>query len=212
MSTISKMEGIIMKNIVEISRINKVVKFSKTTVNILMFICILTIVVSSFTAVCALFKPYFTLDTDKIPLQALKNIVNFSSSTVNPNLTTRYMTIVFMMGYILYSIFVIVILKSLLKVLSSVTDGTPFSENNWKIFSFIGWWFIIAHILITFIQRLIGSVMLGMIKVKEPLIRVGSNTDWLLVLFMIFAGLLILIFAQVFKYGTYLQNEYDSTL
>ena len=201
-----------MKRITEISKIKNVVKWSKTTVNLLMFICILTIVVSSLTSICALFKPDFTLATDKVPLQALKSIAAFSSSTVNPDLTTRYMTIVFMMGCLLYSIFVIIILKSLSKVLSSVIDGTPFSENNWKNISFIGWWVIISDIVITLVQRLLGSVMLGMVKVKEPLISAGSGTDWLLVFLMTFVGLLILIFAQVFKYGTYLQNEYDSTL
>jgi hypothetical protein len=31
-------------------------------------------------------------------------------------------------------------------------------------------------------------------------------------LFMLFTGILILILAGVFKYGAYLQNEYDTTL
>lgn len=203
-----------MKNMTEISKIKRVVKLSKTTVNLLMLVCILTIVVSSLTAVCAFFKPDFTLYADKIPLQlqSLKSINSVSYSTVNPELTTRYMTIVAMLGYILYSIFLIIILKPLSKVLSTVIDGNPFAENNWKHISFIGWKVIISIIVVSFVQRLLSSVMIGMIKFKESNMKISTHIDWLLVLFMIFAGLLILIFAQVFKYGTYLQNEYDSTL
>lgn len=200
-----------MKNVTEILKIKNVVKLSKTAVNILKIVCIVTIVVSSLIAVWASIQSNFELPTDKIPLQAFRTIEAFSYSTDNPVLSTRYMIIVTMMSYILYSIFVIIILKPLSKVLSTVIDGNPFEESNWKHISLIGWRVIISIILITFLQGLMGSVILGMIKVKGSAM-IHTGIDWLLFFLTIFLGLLILIFAQVFKYGSYLQNEYDSTL
>lgn len=108
---------------------------------------------------------------------------------------------------VLNSIFFSLLTFYLKGILSAVEKGRPFAPGNARRLSLIGIVFLISSLLLTNLQATLVYKILhaanaaGMFSVNFTV-----NTT------MLFAGLLLLILSGIFRYGAYLQEEYDATL
>jgi hypothetical protein len=91
-------------------------------------------------------------------------------------------------------------------ILKTVKEDKPFAEENAKRLMIIGIILINASWILQVIEAVTASVAITAFSI--PNISIAFNID----LTMLFMGLLVLILAGVFKYGSYLQGEYDATL
>lgn len=99
-----------------------------------------------------------------------------------------------------------VIFRQIRDILKTVITGTPFEAKNSKRILNIG--AILIGFSITF-NVLISAILMNIIdtlSIRD--INISSGVD----MFMLFAGIFLIILSGVFKYGAFLQNEYDTTL
>ncbi|MGB7605925.1 MAG: DUF2975 domain-containing protein [Lutisporaceae bacterium] len=98
------------------------------------------------------------------------------------------------------------ILKQLELILGTIKDDKPFAPENSKRLTTIG----ITLMIGAFIERageyLVASTMINTLKLNSLSANFSADSN------MILIGFVVLILAGVFKYGCYLQNEYDSTV
>jgi len=105
------------------------------------------------------------------------------------------------------SILLAVVCRQLVKVLKNVQNGEPFAKENAKSISIMGVAMIISSVVLSNASSYFMSTMIHSFKL-ENIVANTSSPDTNLLL----TGLLLLILGEIFKYGAYLQNEYDSTL
>ncbi|HCX78807.1 MAG TPA: hypothetical protein DG577_05285 [Firmicutes bacterium] len=92
-------------------------------------------------------------------------------------------------------------------ILKTVKEDRPFADENAKRLMIIGIVLLNASWIFKVIETVTASVIITAFSI--PNISISYNIVDSTILFM---GLLVLILAGVFKYGSYLQNEYDATL
>lgn len=94
-------------------------------------------------------------------------------------------------------------LKSILK---TVAEDNPFERNNAKRFFVIGIVIIISSVVTDITKGIMAHNLIDWLNIENGNVTYTVNGGMLL------AGLLILVLAGIFRYGTYLQEEYDATL
>ena len=100
----------------------------------------------------------------------------------------------------------IVISHNLRLILKTVTDDRPFEKNNAKRLFIISIVLIIGSVVWKIIEGIYALTIVNILKIES--IDVNFTIDGV----MLLTGFLILILAGVFRYGSYLQDEYDTTL
>ena len=99
-----------------------------------------------------------------------------------------------------------VVFKQISRILKTVEANRPFSEENSRSLTVIGFILLIGSFVIRVVEGIVARAIIDTLNIQN--MQVNYSIDG----FMIIAGLLILILAGVFKYGSYLQQEYDTTL
>lgn len=99
-----------------------------------------------------------------------------------------------------------IIFIQIVKVLKTVEQDKPFADENSRRLSIIGFVLILSSIIFRIAEGAVASTIIHTFNI--PNMQVNYSTDG----FMMLSGFLILILAGVFKYGSYLQQEYDATL
>jgi hypothetical protein len=88
----------------------------------------------------------------------------------------------------------------------NVSTGTPFEEKNSKRILNIGATLIgLSIVMNVFISAILMNII-DFLGVKD--INISFGVD----MFMLLTGILLILLSGVFRYGAYLQNEYDTTL
>lgn len=100
----------------------------------------------------------------------------------------------------------IVISHNLRLILKTVADDRPFEKNNAKRLFIISIVLIIGSAVWKIIEAIYALTIVNILKIAS--IDVNFSIDGA----MLLTGFLILILAGVFRYGSYLQDEYDTTL
>ena len=98
------------------------------------------------------------------------------------------------------------IFRQVRNILKTVVQDCPFAEENVKRLFIIAFSLITGSVLINVAQYLL--VVAAVQSLQINCLQVSYATD----LTMLTTGLLILILAGVFKYGCFLQKEYDATI
>jgi hypothetical protein len=94
----------------------------------------------------------------------------------------------------------------LVKILRNVEKDQPFAaENAGRLFN-IG----ILMLIASFVVRLAEFIVFGMLIDTLKINNIDLNFQ--LDATMVIVGMLILLLGGVFKYGSYLQQEYDETV
>jgi len=145
---------------------------------------------------------HLNLDVNLLTLNA-ENIVKTANLTLFPALISFAVTI-----------FIIVQLRGILK---NVINGTPFSNNSINHISKLGYGIIVGGFLYNLIEFLTEYMWIRMFEIEEVLMQatqIGEVKINLspLDISSIVIGVFILLLAAIFKYGNYLQEEYDTTL
>lgn len=113
-------------------------------------------------------------------------------------LITYMLSSLFGLSLILYGI------KQIVNILkSTATDITPFIMDNAKSLKKLAYSIIIYSLVSDILSNILCSVLVTKIFFVDL-----SNIHLIRVL----VGVLIFIIAEIFQYGVYLQNEYDTTL
>lgn len=131
---------------------------------------------------------------------------NLADHTLPPNADfSRFITsvigAVFLYGLVLARIF-----AQIRDILKTVVTGTPFEERNYMRLVNVSVLLMCGSILFNTINAFVTMNLLDALGIYSFDYVISID------MFVLFAGILMLIIAGVFKYGAYLQSEYDTTL
>ncbi|MDP3386927.1 MAG: DUF2975 domain-containing protein [Eubacteriales bacterium] len=96
--------------------------------------------------------------------------------------------------------------RKMSQILATIESDSPFEKENAKRLSTIGWLLIIGSFVYQLTNAYFAMAIIDTFKIYSLDVVVGVDNA------MIITGLILLILSGVFKYGSYLQEEYDSTL
>ncbi len=119
-----------------------------------------------------------------------------------------------LLGFLLSQGFYLVALNQLRKFLFTITEGTPFVNENARRIRMLGFCLIGAELVRIFYQYFIVTYLKGTVSVpgaRVSYVDFGFYLDWLN-LEIIFAGFIILVIAEVFKIGINLREEQELTI
>ena len=105
---------------------------------------------------------------------------------------------------------IIVIIKIIRDLLITVESGNPFDQKNPKRLLIIGISVIVGSIFESFGYLLIYKLVMPMIDALKL-----ENVNFTMNLIdgsTLLLGVIIILISEIFKYGCYLQNEYDETV
>jgi TRAP-type C4-dicarboxylate transport system permease small subunit len=91
-------------------------------------------------------------------------------------------------------------------ILRSVEKGSPFVKENASRLSIIGYILLGGSVIVGLAYSATANAMVEALKITGISVNFHLNST------MFASGLLLLILAGVFHYGSYLQDEYDATL
>ena len=94
----------------------------------------------------------------------------------------------------------------LIDILRSVQKGSPFVKENASRLAKMGYILLGGSIIVGFTYSLMVYTIFEALKITNISVNFQINST------MFASGLLLLILAGVFRYGSYLQEEYDATL
>ena len=98
------------------------------------------------------------------------------------------------------------LLRQLIGMLREVEEGRPFSQTNAKRLAKMGILLFISSVLYPIGQGVMMNTMINAAGCYDLGVKFSPDTS------MIFIGILLFILAGIFRYGSYLQDEYDATL
>jgi FlaA1/EpsC-like NDP-sugar epimerase len=104
------------------------------------------------------------------------------------------------------SLMFLIIAYNLRLILKTVADDHPFEKSNSKRLLIIGIVFIAGSIISGITEGITAQAVIDTLKIKNASAVFTINVAMLL------TGFLILILAGIFRYGSYLQSEYDTTV
>lgn len=105
-----------------------------------------------------------------------------------------------------YSLTLAYILCELKHILKTVSQNVPFDIRNSQRILNIGATLIMGSVVFNLLNYLVAKSIITTFSVPN------INTNFSVNLSLLLSGLLLIILSGVFRYGSYLQNEYDTTL
>ncbi|AUS96878.1 hypothetical protein CDQ84_01840 [Clostridium thermosuccinogenes] len=126
------------------------------------------------------------------------------ASLMGLSLKNVYTSIAIMAAVI--SFLTIPALKQLVLILKSVEENKPFAKENSKRISIIGVVFIFGSFIIPAAEFFVARTIVDTLKIQNVSVNYTGN------FILVFAGILMIILSGIFKYGSYLQHEYDETV
>lgn len=98
------------------------------------------------------------------------------------------------------------VLRQLVLILKSVEECRPFTRENPGRLSIIGAIILVGSFLIPACETAVAKVIIDTLKIQN----IGTNYSANFIL--ILTGFMMFILGGIFKYGSYLQHEYDETV
>lgn len=199
-----------MSNNVCVPRIKKMVRVLIPVMKIFLWILSIGFVLSLIAGIAMNFIPenIFTLEkADNLGFVLSQDgLIRYKVDNASIGISLRpiYQLVAFMAS--IGTVALAIILKRLIALLRTVEKDQPFSEENSKHLTIIGSVLLLGSIGFRILGAMIANEVIKTFKITN--INVNLSID----MFMALTGLLILILAGIFRYGNYLQQEYDSTL
>lgn len=100
----------------------------------------------------------------------------------------------------------VIIFRQLDLILETIKHEKPFELKNSRRLSIIGITLIIGSFVIRAGQYLVVSTMIHKLQLFDITVNFTADNN------MILTGFIVMILAGVFRYGSFLQNEFDSTV
>lgn len=115
-----------------------------------------------------------------------------------------YIAVLFMSVPLL--LLVAFVAKQLVHILKSLEKDTPFEKENAERILAVGRVLLLGAFLIPAFEYIPATVMLDLLKMQN------INLNYSVNLYLVLAGFLMFILSGIFKYGSFLQKEYDETI
>ncbi|MBV1757124.1 MAG: DUF2975 domain-containing protein [Dethiosulfatibacter sp.] len=96
--------------------------------------------------------------------------------------------------------------RKMIQILKTVESDSPFEMENANRLSALGWLLIIGSFVYQIANAYVAMAMIDTFAIYDLDVVIGVDNA------MIITGFILLILSGVFRYGSYLQDEYDSTL
>lgn len=127
--------------------------------------------------------------------------------TVTSDIALKPIILAFIPFMMLQILFYVINTWQLKNILFSIKVDKPFSHRNEKSLLIMSITFLVASIAITNVESLFMDHLFRVLEL--PAVGFLSfDVNWTL----LFTGLMLLVLTGVFKYGNYLQEEYDETV
>lgn len=140
-------------------------------------------------------------------LQAiLGDLVNFDLTEAAQGISMKDVCVTILFMAVLALVLAAFVAKKLVHILKSVDNDTPFEKENAERIHAIGTIFVLGSFFIPAFEYIPARVMLNLLKAENIGLNYSVNV------YMALAGLLLFILSGIFKYGSYLQDEYDETV
>lgn len=120
------------------------------------------------------------------------------------NMKNIYISIMIMVALVLFLI--VPILKQLVLILKSVEGDIPFTKENSRRISTVGIIIILSSFLIPAFEIYVARIMIDTFKIQNMTTNYSANIN------LILTGFLLFILSGIFRYGSFLQHEYDETV
>ncbi len=135
------------------------------------------------------------------------NIIRFNLENISVNLVNlKEVFISYFIFFAIVSSFLIFITKQLKIIFNNVINNEPFNENNSKSILLIGYSVILGSIVFPLAKAVVIDKIINGFNFLNVSVVYSINLEG------IFIGLLLVIVSSVFHFGSYLQNEHDSTI
>lgn len=200
-----------MKISVNQEKVKKMSRYLKIVTQIFYWVCFVGAVVfaASVVVVSIMQEKYFIIspkasDNMGFSIDGLINYRINPQTAIELTLKPIYQAISFMATII--SIGLSIIFRQIVKILKTIELDRPFSEENSRRLTIIGFVLIIGSFVFKIAEGIVANAIIHTLSI--PNVQVNYSADG----FMMLTGFLMLILAGVFKYGNYLQQEYDTTL
>ncbi len=102
--------------------------------------------------------------------------------------------------------FYLFIMIHIKKLVGSVRNNVPFEKSNAIILRNLGIGYLIASVLVSVVNSWL------MVSAVNTFDVINTTVNFSIDLQYVFIGVIILILAYVFSYGSYLQQEHDTTI
>ncbi len=201
-----------MENTFDQNKYKGLMNFFHTILKI--FVIVLYIVLGMMTVgfIVVLFIPRGLLDVDLAVLSGFNERFTNFMEEMDPNYfvgtinVKRSLLAILFRGILNIGFlqFLMINLKTLIK---NVKDHQIFEKDNATILKVLGFGFLIASFVLPIFRNVSLRVVTNMLGVFENTTRLFA-IQWT----HVFMGLVILILAYVFSYGSYLQEEHDLTV
>lgn len=176
--------------------------------NVLFWVFIVAAVISALGSVVMAFMPadYFLSGNTRPLLLSLDNVIKYRlTPPVNRVSLKPIFQTVIVLSTAAFTIMAI-LFKNLIGILKTVREDRPFARDNANRLTTMGVILLISSVVANVIRAAMVLAIVNTLNI--PNIEVNFSFD----LTMLLMGLLLLILAGVFRYGSYLQEEVDSTL
>lgn len=104
------------------------------------------------------------------------------------------------------SLILLIIAHNLRLILKTIVNDHPFEKNNSKRLLIIGIVLMAGSVILKIAEGITAMAIINSLEIKNVDITLTVDGAMLL------TGFLVLILAGIFRYGSYLQDEYDATL
>ncbi|MEG7927972.1 DUF2975 domain-containing protein [Bacillus cereus] len=185
----------------------KTIKLFQGLFNIFYWVVIIGMLLALGGMIAGIFVPLHTLH-DILTTKGL-TFYHFSNEIdVNHIQHTKTRTLVINVC-IIYEVILLVLLFitiQLRRIVQFVRNKQPFSKSCIKHIQHLAYGVIIYSFIIGLLDNIWGLLLVRTLQLSKTVISLNFNFG------MMIMGFLILFLSHIFKYGAYLQDEYDSTL
>lgn len=201
-----------MSEKINITRFKKLARFLRLIVQTEIGAVTLLACITIIANIIFLFLPkhIFELSSDTMRNMSISSGGMFSYKFIlAPGIVTNIKPLLNMISWLVMisAVLIIPISYQLALILKTIENGIPFSSKNSKSLYIIGRILLSGAFLLPLGEYIAGMMIINIIKQPEIAVHYSFINFT-----MLLAGILVLILASIFKYGNYLQQEYDATL
>ncbi len=184
--------------------VNRFLKYTIVALKVLIIILFLGLI-----AVVAIPKSNFEFDLANIKninINYMHIIYQFNNNLFTGVVNVKWSLFLILIIGMVNLVFFTYIISQLRYILNDVENRIPFSKNNITRLKYMGLAYLLAGVILPSINSALLLHFVNLIGVS------AGNSYFSLNFQSIFMGVIILILAYVFEYGSFLQEEHDMTV
>lgn len=192
------------------AKLKRLAKIMKVIFDVFFWAAVVLGAISFLIFIVTFFIPENIFILSKAQVGSISIISGIIEFKIDPNLYNNINFKPFLQAILpmttVISLMFLIIVNNLRLILKTIANDCPFERSNSKRLLIIGIVLMIGSVVLNFVEGIVALAIIDMLKIKN--IDVIFTVDGA----MLLTGFLILILAGVFRYGSYLQEEYDATL